>query len=96
MTRDMGHVTRDMWQVTCDLWHELGDEHSLKFQLPNSYGLGKKIIWRSGGKEWLAELIKEWMNKLMTKLFFRTAPATQGLLTSKIHHFFRCLDNVFF
>ena len=31
------------WHVTRDMWHVVGGEHSLKFQLPSSYGLAVMI-----------------------------------------------------
>ena len=59
---DMWHMTCDRWQVTRDTWHMTRDmfgEVSIpsKFQLPSSYCLWFMILWRSGGKGWLNELI---------------------------------------
>ena len=59
----MWHVTRDTWIVTCDTFG--GVNILSKFQLPSSYRLWFMILWRSGGKGSVAEL----MNELTTKLF---------------------------
>ena len=53
VTCDTWHVTCDTWHVTCDMWHVVGVNNLSKFQLPSSYGLGWKVIWRSGGKGWV-------------------------------------------
>ena len=63
VTGDSGHVTRDMWHVTHDMFE--GVNILSKFQLPSSYRLWFMILWRSGGKGWLAE----WINELITRLF---------------------------
>ena len=81
MTSDTWHATRDMWHVTHDMWHVACDMFGgvnilSKFQLPSSYRLWFMILWRSGGKGWITELINEWMND---KAVYRTAPATPGL-----------------
>ena len=70
VTRDTCHVTRDTWQVTRDTWHVTRDTFGgvnilSKFQLPSSYRLWFMILWRSGGKGWIAE----WINELITRLF---------------------------
>ena len=57
VTRDMWHVTRDTWR---DMWHVLGVNIFSKFQLPSSYGLWFMILWISGGKGSLNELMNEW------------------------------------
>ena len=57
----------DLWHMTRDTWHVTrlgGGEHCLKSQLPSSYRLWFMILWRSGGKGWIAELINEWMTRL--------------------------------
>ena len=82
VTCDTWHVTRDKWDVTHDTWHvkcDMFGEVNIpsKFQLPSSYCLWFMIIWRSGRKGWLTELINEWMND---EAVYRTAPATPGLL----------------
>ena len=82
-------VTCDTWHVTCDMWHTkydtwLGVNIFSKFQLPSSYCLWFMILWRSGGKGSLSELISN-------EAVYRTAPATPGLL--KIFFFlavFKC------
>ena len=39
------------------------------------------ILWRSGGKGWINELINELMNEWINdEAVYRTAPATPGLL----------------
>ena len=75
VTRDMWHVTHDTWHMTCDMFR--GVNILSKFQLPSSYRLWFMIIWRSGGKGWLTELLNYWMNH---EAVYRTAPATPGLL----------------
>ena len=71
-------MTRDMRHMTCDTF---GGENILsKFQLPSSYRLWFMILWRSGGKGWLTELMNELMND---EAVYRTAPATPGLLISR-------------
>ena len=73
VTRDTWHVTRDIWNmkrtwhVTCDILWEVNILS--KFQLPSSYCLWFMILWRSGGKGWRTDLIIEWMNESMTRLF---------------------------
>ena len=74
VTHDMWHVTRDMWNVTCDTWHMACDMWHVtcdmlwgvtilsKCQLPSFYRLWFMILWRSGGKGWLAEWMNEWIN----------------------------------
>ena len=59
---DMWHMTRDMWHMTCDMWHMTCDmlwgvNILSKFQLPSSHCLWFMILWRSGGKGWMTELI---------------------------------------
>ena len=71
VTRDMWHVTRDMWHVTCDTFG--GVNILSKFQLPSSYCLWFMMLWRSGGKGWVTELMND-------EAVYRTAPATPGLL----------------
>ena len=76
VTCDTWHVTQDMWHVTRDKWHvtHLGGVNILsKFQLPSSYCLWFMILWRSGGKGWINQLMS-------TEAVYRTAPATPGLL----------------
>ena len=77
--------THDMWHLTCDIWHvtyytrhvtcDMFGEVNIpsKFQLPSSYWLWFMIIWRSGGKGSLNELMNY-------EAVYRTAPATPGLL----------------
>ena len=89
MTRDMWHVTRDIWHVTYDTWHVTRDMQHVtcdmlwgetilsKFQLPSSSGLWFMIFWRFGGKGWFTHWLNESVNH---KGFYKTAPATQGLL----------------
>ena len=48
-----------------------------KFQLPSSFGLGGKVISRSGGKGSLTRLINQLISD---NPVYRTAPATPGLL----------------
>ena len=49
-----GHKSHYAWHVPCDMWHDVGRVNILpKLQLPSSYGLGGKVNWRFGGKEWL-------------------------------------------
>ena len=55
VTRDMSHVTRDTWHMTCDMFW--GVNILSKAQPPSSYGLWVMILWRSGGKGWLNELM---------------------------------------
>ena len=69
-TCDTWHVTCDTWHVTHDMWYVTHDTFGgvnilSKFQLPSSYCLWFTILWRSGGKGWLTQL----MNQLMTALF---------------------------
>ena len=59
---DIWHVTCDMLQVTRDRWHVtrnmFGGVNILsKFRLPSSYCLWLMILWRSGGKGWLNQLM---------------------------------------
>ena len=72
----MWHMTCDMWHVTCDMthhmWHFVGDEHSLKFQVPSFYGSWFRISWRLGLTE-----------SIIDKGVCRTAPATPGLLNTR-------------
>ena len=78
----MWQVTRDTWHVTCDMFGEVNILS--KFQLPSSYRLWLMILWRSGGKGWLAEWMNESMNESMNyEAVYRTAPATPGLLTRR-------------
>ena len=75
-------MTRDRWQVTRDTWHVTRDTFGgvnilSKFQLPSSYRLWFMILWRSGGKGWVTQLISWSMNY---EAVYRTAPATPGLL----------------
>ena len=84
---DQWHMTCDMWHTTCDtqhathnMRHVVGGEHSLKFQLPSSYGLWFMISWRLGGKGWPTELINESMNY---EAVYRTAPGTPGPLKTR-------------
>ena len=44
MTCDRWHVTGDRWNMTIAKWHIVWDEHSLKFQLPSSSGLGLAVF----------------------------------------------------
>ena len=86
VTCDTWHVTCDMWPVTHDMWHVTRDTFGgvsilSKFQLPSSYRLWFMILWRSGGKGWLNELMNEWINQLINdEAVYRTDPATPGLL----------------
>ena len=73
----MQHMLCDTWHLTCDMWHVVGVNILSKSQLPSSYGLGGKVIQRSGGKGWPTELSNEWMSD---EGVCRTAPATPGLL----------------
>ena len=50
------------------MWHVVGGEHSLKIQLPSSYGLGVKAFWRFGGKAWGCILVK-WTRGKMCDVF---------------------------
>ena len=75
VTRDTWHMTRDMWQVTHDTW--CGVNILSKFKLSSSNGLGYMMLWISGGKGSLSELINQWIND---EAVYRTAPATPGLL----------------
>ena len=75
VTHDMWDMTHDTWHVTCDMFGEVNIPS--KFQLPSSYCLWFMIIWRSGGKGSLNELINEWIND---EAVYRTPPATPGLL----------------
>ena len=74
VTRDTWHVTRDMWQVT----HDTGCGVNIlsKFQLSRSNRLGFTMLWISGGKSSLTELMND-------EAVYRTAPATPGLLTTQ-------------
>ena len=83
---DIWHVTCDMWHVTRDTWHVTRDTFGgvnilSKFQLPSSYRLWFMILWRCGGKGWIAEWMNEWMND---EAVYRTAPATPGLLNTEV------------
>ena len=71
MTCDIWHVTRDTWHMKCDTWWEW--KLLLKFQLSSSYGFGRTMFWRIGGKGLLTELINH-------KGGCREASATPGLL----------------
>ena len=62
LTPDTWHLTRDTWHLTCDTWW--GVNILSKFQLPSSFGLGGKGIWRSGGKGSLTWSISEWITKV--------------------------------
>ena len=80
--RDMWHVTRDTWHVTCATWHVTRDmfvrvDILSKFQLPCSYRLWFTMLWRSGGKGSLNDLISD-------EAVYRTAPATPGLLKKEL------------
>ena len=72
----MWHMTRDTWHLTCDMFG--GVNILSKFQLPSSYRLWFMILWRSGGKGWLGELMNH-------EAVYRTAPATPGLLKIEDH-----------
>ena len=77
------YIWKKMWHTTCDTWHVTRDTFGgvtiiSKFQLPSSYRLWFMILWRSGGKGWLNELIND-------EAVYRTAPATPGLLKSPRH-----------
>ena len=39
LTHGTWHVTPDTWHLSCDMWYMVGDEYSLKFQLPSSYDM---------------------------------------------------------
>ena len=65
VTRDMWDVTRDTWHVTRDTRHVTRDTFGgvnilSKFQLPSSYRLWFMILWRSGGKGSVTELMNQW------------------------------------
>ena len=66
VTCDTWHVTRDTWHdtwhMTCDMFG--GVNILSKFQLPSSYGLWFMILWISGGKGWLNQLINQWITRL--------------------------------
>ena len=47
------------WLVMCDMWHVVGGDILSKIQLPSLYSLDGKVIWRSGQKGWITELINE-------------------------------------
>ena len=79
LTRDTRHMTHDTWHMTHDMFG--GVDILSKFQLPSSYCLWFMILWRSGGKGWLTDLISD-------KAVYRTAPATPGLLKIVNHIFF--------
>ena len=55
VTCDMWHMTRDTWQVTHDTFG--GVNILSKFHLPSFYRLWFLILWRSGGKGWLSDLM---------------------------------------
>ena len=74
------HVTRDTWRVTHDTWHVTCLNILSNFQLPSFYCLWFMVLWRSGGKGWLNQLITELMMRLFIEQPHRTAPATLGLL----------------
>ena len=73
LTPDTWHMTPDTWYVTPDRWHLVGGEQLSKFQLPSSFGLGGRGIWRSEGKGSPTD-------RLNYEGVYRTAPATPGLL----------------
>ena len=66
LTLETWHVTPEltpeMWNMTCDIWWAVNILST--FQLPSSYGLGEMMFSRFGGKEWLNELMIEWMTKV--------------------------------
>ena len=68
---DMWQVTRDTCHVTHDTW--CGVNILSKFQLSSSNGLGFMMLWISGGKGSLTELMNH-------EAVYRTGPATPGLL----------------
>ena len=77
-TNKLHHLVRKkerkkMWHVTCDTWHVWGGNILSNFQLPSSYRLRFMMLWRSGGKGWVNQLIND-------EAVYRTAPATPGLL----------------
>ena len=54
-THGTWHVTHYTWRVPSDTWW--GVNILSKYELPFSYGLGKTVFWRLGGKVWLAQFI---------------------------------------
>ena len=53
VARDMLHVTGDMLHMTRDMWQVEGGKPALKFQLPNSYGLGVGgVMWHLTCDTW--------------------------------------------
>ena len=77
------HVTHETWHMTCDMFG--GVNILSKFQLPRSYRLWFMILWKSGGKGSLNELMNDGGD-------YRTAPATSGLLKTSLfgwHNFKR-------
>ena len=79
ITCDTWHVTRDMWHWTRDTWHVWGGEHSPT--IFSSLALTVCDLWYYKDLEekddWLNESMNEWIND---EAFYRTAPATPGLL----------------
>ena len=59
---DTWHLTPDTWHLTCDTWW--GVNILSKFQLPSSFDLGGKVIWRSGGKGSLTYSLDQSVMKL--------------------------------
>ena len=77
MTCDMWHVTHDTWHVTHDTWHVWGGwTFSQKFS-SLALTVWFMVLWRSGGKGWLTQLINYIIND---EAVYRTAQATPDLL----------------
>ena len=64
---DTRHLKPDTWHATHDTWHTGGGEHVLKCQVPCSYGLGKKGVWRYFHKGSVSELINQWITTVLVK-----------------------------
>ena len=79
-----------MWRVTCDtsyvtpeMWHMVGVNILSKFQLPSSFGLGGKVIWRSGGKGLVTRLIDHVINQ--RRNCSQNSPGYTGSVKNLIH-----------
>ena len=87
--------------MTRDTWHVWGGVNILsKFQLPSSYRLWFMILWRSGGKGWIAEWRGSQLNECSRQcsrpvlarcsMGFGPNPLINGLIlhTFKLNKFF--------
>ena len=69
MTPDTWHIAHDTWHMTCDPWHVAhggGWTFSQNFCSPALTVWDRKCLEDSERKD---DLMNEWMNEIMTKVF---------------------------